>query len=810
MIDKNIIDFWNALGQPHPGGAIYHDLVRASRNAILSMKSDLRARDPGALAKAQEIRDALAKIGGKKAYDDHYNKKLDLIFSAETAESALAEAGAPAQGGFGRIRTSVAKGWEGVVTGAKRLLPFGKPAEAAAEQVAGEASALIIDESANAKALRAPAEIVEILADGPPPSEPIRATIRRAPPNLRERGSYAIDAVRGAFRGAGSAIGDASRRAGGAISSVTSSASARLTGASTTARAALPNMTAARASLALASAQLPPLENPLIVPKIEPREPTLNPPANPPAATPPAESAAAPTPASNRPTNATPSNAAVAEPAPAHIAPEPARVAAEPITATSEHPSRSEAMRRASEERLAAAKAAEARRVAANTALSNALHDARQGANPSTAAIADRERHNAGVARREAHHKASAAETDAAKAAVAQRQKAGTARSAEMDIARARNRAAAEEAYKEAVAGRGARLEQVRAAKAAKLEVGNAAAAGPQVETAASHVGHVAEASPAAHAPLQAPKGISTRLSTNDGASLKEVAQRYHTVHQPTAFALSQPSSVAVSYALPPAQTAADAAVHPTAAATSTGKQTPLKPLSQGSRNTGELISTLLPDPVTGKPIEFSHGAPLEAPASPNRLTLAAHEIPHHAPSQIPISLALRTEVPAKPAAATAAVNAGADAAAHAAEAVAAEATKAATPKGWRRLVPGFVRRLLPSARNSAEPPLAMLPEPVPGAPAVEVVAETIASTAHAPAPYVASYTPSWSGAAIEHSPLRGKLLLVAGVVAAAAIGYFGNRKQEKYPMPPMPRPRATNWADAMQQPQAISGELQR
>lgn len=68
----------------------------------------------------------------------------------------------------------------------------------------------------------------------------------------------------------------------------------------------------------------------------------------------------------------------------------------------------------------------------------------------------------------------------------------------------------------------------------------------------------------------------------------------------------------------------------------------------------------------------------------------------------------------------------------------------------------------------------------------------------------------SYVGNAIEHSPLRGKLMLAAGVVAAAAIGYFGNRKQEKYPMPPMPRPRTANWVEATQQPQAISGELQR
>lgn len=67
----------------------------------------------------------------------------------------------------------------------------------------------------------------------------------------------------------------------------------------------------------------------------------------------------------------------------------------------------------------------------------------------------------------------------------------------------------------------------------------------------------------------------------------------------------------------------------------------------------------------------------------------------------------------------------------------------------------------------------------------------------------------SYLSNAVEHSPLRGKLLLAGGVVAAAAIGYFGNRKQEKYPMPPMPRPRAANWVEATQQP-AISGELQR
>lgn len=67
----------------------------------------------------------------------------------------------------------------------------------------------------------------------------------------------------------------------------------------------------------------------------------------------------------------------------------------------------------------------------------------------------------------------------------------------------------------------------------------------------------------------------------------------------------------------------------------------------------------------------------------------------------------------------------------------------------------------------------------------------------------------SYLSNAVEHSPLRGKLLLAGGVVAAAAIGYFGNRKQEKYPMPPMPRPRAANWVEATQQP-AISGDIRR
>ncbi len=67
----------------------------------------------------------------------------------------------------------------------------------------------------------------------------------------------------------------------------------------------------------------------------------------------------------------------------------------------------------------------------------------------------------------------------------------------------------------------------------------------------------------------------------------------------------------------------------------------------------------------------------------------------------------------------------------------------------------------------------------------------------------------SYLSNAVEHSPLRGKLLLAGGVVAAAAIGYFGNRKQEKYPMPPMPRPRAANWVEATQQP-AIMGDIRR
>lgn len=606
MNDDIYKTLWDLIGTTRPSP--FDETYEGIRSAATIARN--KALSTGDLIKARNIEDTFDKIGGEEAHAAYTAKRLGAAL--DTGEELIKETGAVGKGGIG---ARFARGWEGVVSRAKGIWPFGKPVEAAVGEVAGEASTAIIDDAAKAEALRVQAQIKE-LAEIEAQETKLRARIlgiqKKFPSNQAVKAPKdVVDEV--------AAISEE-------LNAVAATRTSLLQELNTVASDA--HQIAASVSKATAVTA----------------------------------HAASPAPASSSLAKAIPEAA-------------PSAAIVEPATL-----SKSVAKRAASAEELARAR-------------EQAVRWQEEGAARSAAKVAGRNESRA----------AAIAEDAQWRKGFPDRQHA----------ARAENAAKrkAEQHARTATHAGGAPLESPHDPKRLVLTAEEMAKLQPP--------------------PVSMPNSNLTLAEKQAAASASLAAQR--------------------AEALAAQQVAADAVVHATEAvayeateaAAATGKHGFLGRVKGlfGPKTTdiAEIPLAMLPDPVTGKPVELSHGAPLVELPSPNRITLAPHEIPLHAPSPIPISLALRTDVAAKPAA--------------------------------------------------------------------EKAVEAIATTIHAPAPHIAGYTPSWSGSAIEHSPLRGQLLLAAGVVAAAAIGYFGNRKQEKYPMP---RPRAANWAEATQQPQALSGELLR
>lgn len=390
---------------------------------------------------------------------------------------------------------------------------------------------------------------------------------------------------------------------------------------------------------------------------------------------------------------------------------------------------------------------------------------------------------------------ASAEKLAAAKAAQAERQMARAGRSEQMRVASAAELDAAKAAYDAELAGRPVRQEAAHAATAEKQVAAQAA----QAEAAASKAARVAAAEKTARASFQAPKGsIGQRLSANTANFAERAAmpivRRFSTKDPYKILGITPHTS----------QTAAMAAFE--AKLSALGDMRMSSPKAQ----------------LEWQRLHDAYEAVYENLRERPKFTPPAIPVPERT-SKIGAALDRAGEftsglfgkmkgwVSRKPAveAAMAEGEPTADAAikllAGPSEAGAETAATTANlpilhPTATNKRSSGF------SGSGAANSTASTAAGGIPEAEFSKV--KLIAGPVYSSAELNGGRRISYLSNAAEHSPLRGKLLLAGGVVAAAAIGYFGNRKQEKYPMPPMPpipRPRAASWAEATQQPAATS-----
>lgn len=454
----------------------------------------------------------------------------------------------------------------------------------------------------------------------------------------------------------------------------------------------------------------------------------------------------------------------------------------------------------------------------------------------------------AGKVTSESVRTASAEKLAAAKAAEAQRQIARAERSEEMRAASAAEINAAKAAEAERTATMPARQEAAVAVTREKVAAANAA----EAEAGASKAARVAAAEKAARASFQAQKGtIGQRFSANT-ANLAERAtmpliKRFRTKDPYKILGITPHTSQTAAMAAFEAKLSAlgdmrvtspraqlewqrlnDAYEAVYADLFERPKFTPpavimpertskIGAMMERAREKVASLSARITSTDKGNTIELATTAASEATTisaaleplhDPNRLILTAEEMAKLKPPTVS-ALTGNLTLAEKQAAASASL------AAQRAQALAAQqATAGETIAQTGRSLILHPTANAPAAVLAETPNLPIL-HPAASAPHGDIGAaasseiKLISGPVYSSAELNGGRRISYLSNAVEHSPLRGKLLLAGGVVAAAAIGYFGNRKQEKYPMPPMPRPRAANWVEATQQP-AISGELQR